>query len=79
MTLIIRVLFVLFWSYYVLCGRHCPPVLTANRDWSVVGSANNEVIINGHALERGLQMNNEFRATDAIRETVITSVFGFTC
>lgn len=46
-------------------------VSTANRDWSGAGSANNEVIISGHVMERGLQMNNEFTAADA-RETVIT-------
>lgn len=37
--------------------------LMADRDWSVTGSANNEVIIRAQVAEQGLrskQMNNEF-------------------
>lgn len=44
----------LFWSNYILCGRHhCPNELMANRDWSVIGSANNEVIIRTQVAEQG--------------------------
>lgn len=73
MTLIIQVPSIVLVALLIVWSP-LSTISTANRDWSVVGSANNEVIISGHAMEQGLQMNNEFTAADAT-ETVITSVF----
>lgn len=62
MTLIMQVPGIVLVKLYIVWSP-LSNGLMAGRDWSVTGSANNEVIIQAQVAEQGLrskQMNNEF-------------------